>query len=311
MSFEKNIDVLGLGAVAVDFVGTVDLWPAEGTKLPLKGLSLCDGGLAGTALAAVARLGGKASFVGKLGFSDMAKRAVKAFEKEGVDTSYVIREENCDPIVSLIIANTTNGHRNIFWTMQNVQYPLPSEFPDRQWVSKTKVLFVDFSTGEAGVEAAEIASENSIPVVVDVERDAPHVPRLLAACSHVVLSEDFAANYTGTADMPEICKRLRTSALQTIIITRGAKGCAALTSEGFFELPAFKVNVVDTTGCGDVFHGAYALAIARGKTVRQAATFASAAAGLCATKIGGRDGIPTDQELQAFIKSHFDTKEIR
>ena len=298
---DKTIDVFGLGAVTVDFVGTVGSWPCEGAKQPLEDLSIHDGGLVGTALSAVARLGGKACFAGKLGESDMARRAIKAFEKDGVDTSFVIRTENAEPIVAFVFTNSSSGQRNIFWTRQNVQYPLSSEFSDKNWFDNTRVLLVDFEAGTAGIEAAKIASEHNIPVVVDVEQNEPHVVELMAACSHVVVSEDFAAGYTGKAEVRQILEALKTSPKQTVIMTRGENGCAGLTVDGFFKLPAFKVNVVDTTGCGDVFHGAYALAIARGQTVPEAARFASAAAALCATKMGGREGIPTAEQLHSFV----------
>ena len=301
MCLKKSIDVLGLGSVTVDFVGIVKSWPGEGTKQSLQSLSIHDGGLIGTALATVARLGGKACFAGKLGNSDMARRAIEAFKKDGVDTSFVIQTEGAEPIVAFVLTNSSNGQRNIFWTRQNVHYPLPSEFPDKNWFNNTGVLLVDFEAGQAGIEAARIASEHNIPVVVDVEQNEPHVTELMDVCSHVVVSEDFAADYTGNTDIRAILKKLRTSPNKTIIVTRGKDGCAGLASEGMFELPAFKVDSVDTTGCGDVFHGAYALAIARNKTVVEAARFGSAAAALCTTKIGGRDGIPSEEQLQRFI----------
>ena len=299
----KKIDVLGLGSVTVDFVGTTETWPNEGLKQPLKNLSIHDGGLVGTALAAVAKLDGSACFAGKLGNSDMARRAVESLEKECVDTSFIIRTKDAEPIISLIISNVFSGQRNVFWTKQNVQYPYPSEFPDKDWFNNIKVLFVDFSAGYAGVEAAKIATKYNIPVIVDIEHNEPHVLELMAVSSHIVLSENFAADYTGETDIQTMLKKLKTSSNQTVIITRGKNGCIGLTSEGLFELSAFKVDVVDTTGCGDVFHGVYALAIARNKTVVEAAQFASAAAALCATKIGGRDGIPTKQQLDNFVKA--------
>lgn len=295
------IDVLGLGSVAVDFVGVVESWPAEGTKYLFQNLSIHDGGLVGTALTAVARLGGKGCFAGKLGNSEMAKRARSAFEKDGIDTSFLIRTEGAEPIVAFVLTNTVNGKRNIFWTRHNAQYPFPSEFPDKNWFDNIKVLLVDFEAGAAGIEAAKIASEHNLPVVVDVEQNEPHVAELMKVCSHVVLSEDFAAEYTGKNDIAQMLKILKTSPGQTVIITRGENGCAGLTIDQSFEIPAYKIDIVDTTGCGDVFHGAYALAIAQGKTVIGAARFASAAAALCATKLGGRDGIPTVHQLQRFI----------
>ncbi|MFH1616792.1 MAG: PfkB family carbohydrate kinase [Planctomycetota bacterium] len=299
----NRIDVLGLGAVAVDFVGTLRNWPAKGAKKPLQSLSIYDGGLVGTAVTAVARLGGSVRFAGKLGNSDMARRAIEALEKEGVDTSFVIRAENAEPVIAFVYIDSADGQRNVFWTRQNVQYPFSSEFPDKNWFDNTAVVLIDHEAGMAGVETAKVAAQHCIPVVVDVEQNEPHVRQLFTFSSHIVVSEDFAADYTGKTDVQQMLEALKISPDQTIIITCGKNGCAGLAADGLFELPAFKVDVLDTTGCGDVFHGAYALAIARGQTAIEAAHFASAAAALCATKVGGRDGIPTVHKLHSFIQN--------
>jgi sugar/nucleoside kinase (ribokinase family) len=296
-----NIDVLGLGCVAVDYVGKIEKWPGEGQKLPLQSLSTHDGGLTGTAITAVARLRGKAAFAGKLGKSDAARRAIESLEKEGVDTSFVLRDERSEPVIAFVFTNSINGHRNIFFSKENVEYPMPSELPDEKWFDKIKVLLVDFESGLAGLEAAKIADEHGVPVVVDVERDEPYARELLSVSSHIVVPEELLVDFTGCSEPAKNIGSLKTKSDQTVVLTRGEKGCAVLTeNDEYFEVPAFNVEVVDTTGCGDVFHGAYALAIARGQEVLEAVRFASAAAALTATKIGGRDGIPTAEQLQSF-----------
>lgn len=300
----KKYDVLGLGCVAVDLVGVVSQWPQEGTKQIFESLSMHDGGLVGTALAAAARLGGHCGFIGKLGTSDFANRAVASFEKEGIDISLVQRAEGAEPLVSFVVSNSKTGERTICSSQQNVSYPHPDEFADSTWFEKTRVLLIDSEAGDAGVQTARIARDHDIPVVVDVEQDYPHTASMLEAASHIVLSEDFARQYSGKEELPDILRHLGISEDQTVVITRGGRGCTGLTAEGIFELPAFKVEVVDTTGCGDVFHGVYALAIARGRSGVEAATFASAAAAMCATQLGGRDGIPTANKLDNFLNSH-------
>jgi sugar/nucleoside kinase (ribokinase family) len=301
---DSTIDVLGLGAVTVDFVGTVAAWPDRGVKTMLDHFAMCDGGLVGTALVAVSRLGGKAVFAGKLGRSEMARRAVDALRQESVDTSFVIETKDAEPIVALILIDRTGGQRNIFWTRQNVQYPRPGEFPDEDWLARTRVLLIDFESGQAGIEAARIARRHKIPVVIDVERDEPHVAEAMRVSSHIIVSEDFAGGYTGRGHVAEMLTALRSDPEQVVIITRGEKGCAGSSSAGDFALPAFKVDVVDTTGCGDTFHGAFALALARGQAVVPAARFASGAAALCATRLGGRAGIPTAAQLERFLSEH-------
>jgi sulfofructose kinase len=266
--------------------------------------AICDGGLVGTALVAVSRLGGKAAFAGKLGRSELARRAVEAFHSESVDTSFVIETQEAEPIVAVILIERRGGQRNIFWTRQGVQYPMPWEFPQHDWVRRTRVLLIDFESGPAGIEAARIARRHNIPVVIDVERDEPHVAEAMRVSSHIVVSEEFAGGYTGAGDVMEMLAALRTDPQQTVIVTRGENGCAGSSPQGDFTLPAFKVDVVDTTGCGDTFHGAFALALARGLAVVPAARFASGAAALCATQLGGRSGIPTAAQLDRFLNEH-------
>jgi sulfofructose kinase len=298
------IDVLGLGAVTVDCVGTVPAWPEAGVKTMLERFTICDGGLIGTALAAVARLGGRAAFAGMLGQSEMARRARDALHRESVDTSFVVEMEDAEPIMAFIFTERASGQRNIFWTRQNVRYPMPWEFPQPDWIERIRVLMIDFESGQAGIEAARIAREHHIPVVIDVERDEPHVAEAMRVSSHIIVSEDFAGGYTGRRDVTAMLAALRSDPKQVIIVTRGEKGCIGSAGVGDFALPAFPVDVVDTTGCGDTFHGVFALALARGQAVVPAARFASGAAALCATQLGGRAGIPTAAQLEQFLREH-------
>ena len=204
-------------------------------------------------------------------------------------------------LIALILIDRTGGQRNIFWTRQNVQYPMPWEFPERNWFKRTRVWLIDFESGLAGIEAAKVARGHNIPVVIDVERDEPHVAEAMRISSHIIISEEFAGGYTGCSDVTEMLAALRSDPEQVVIVTRGEKGCVGSTGEGDFALPAFKVDVVDTTGCGDTFHGAFALALARGQGVVSAVRFASGAAALCATQLGGRAGIPTAAQLEQFL----------
>ena len=301
---KTSIDVLGLGSVTVDFIGTTKDWPDKGVKKRLDSFTICDGGLVGTALVASARLGGKAAFAGKLGHSEMARRALEALCRESVDTSFVIETENAEPIVGFILIDSTDGQRNIFCSHQNVHYPMPWEFPDKNWFKRTAVLLIDFDSALAGIETAKIAKQHQIPVVMDVERNVPHVVEAMSLTSHIIASEEFAMNYSGSTNAVDMLASLRGDPDQVVIVTRGEYGCVGSSKDGMFELPAFEVDVVDTTGCGDTFHGAFALATARGQPVVSAARFASGAAALCATQLGGRAGIPTAQELEQFLSEH-------
>jgi len=176
--------------------------------------------------------------------------------------------------------------------------------PDQDWLQRVRVFLIDFESGQAGLAAACMARRHQIPVVIDVERDEPHVAEAMRVSSHIIVSEDFAGPYPGRRRVPDMLAALRSDPEQVVIVTRGEKGCVGLSSAGEFTLPAFKVDVVDTTGCGDTFHGAFALALARGLAVVPAARFASGAAALCATQLGGRAGIPTGAQLEQLLREH-------
>jgi sugar/nucleoside kinase (ribokinase family) len=303
---KNSIDVLGIGAVSVDFFGKVDRWPAAGEKQRMEGFSIQDGGLVGTALVAVARLGGTASFVGDLGFSELAERAVHALEIEGVDTSLVLRTRGHEPSVSLVLTLAGGGQRTIFSSQEGVTCPFPEVWSDPQWYRSPRVLLIDHVSGQAGIEAAKIARKHRVTVIIDAERQTEFIEDALANSDHIVVPRDFASLYTGSTAMERLLEGLRQEPHQTVIVTCGSDGCSGLTQECHFHIPAYTVDVVDTTGCGDVFHGAYALMLARGQSVIESAKFASASAALSATKVGGRSGIPKLREVQRLLAAYDD-----
>ncbi len=297
----QNVDVLGFGTATLDYVANVEAWPAEGVKAPVTGLSVHGGGLIGTALVAVSRLGGKASMATKLGRSEVASAVVDGLEKEGVDTSMIIREDGAEPIVAFVFTTGGTGERTIFHSKDKIRFPELEELPDRDWPAKTGCLLIDHYAAEPSLDAARAARENGIPIVIDFEREYPGVSEGLALATHIILGEAFAGQRTGEKTAAGMINTLRTSAEQTLIITRGGAGCVVSTPDGEFDYPAFPVEVVDTTGCGDVFHGVYALALSWSMNTIEAVRLASGAAALCATRLGGRDGIPTMEELEKFL----------
>lgn len=299
----RDYDVFGLGAITLDFIGRLDHWPTPGDKEKLSDLIIAGGGLTGTAMATVAALGGRAAIAGKLGFSVAAEKAMQLLQEAGVDTGNIIRVTDSEPVISFIISDTKTGERTILFSRKNVSYPGPEEFPDRYWYKGTRVLFIDHGTGEAGIKAAEIAKSNGIPVVMDAERDEPGLPKMIRLADHLILGKTFGRNITGKESDQDILVSLKRNDDKVIIITKGSEGLSGTDGQGFFTQPAFRVHTVDTTGSGDVFHGAYALGIARGWRVRDCCSYARAAAAISTTKQGGRNGIPDDAAVQELFKS--------
>jgi sugar/nucleoside kinase (ribokinase family) len=163
-------------------------------------------------------------------------------------------------------------------------------------IRSARVLLVD-NFGIAGmIRAARIARAAGIPVVADFESsDLPEFSRLLALVDHLILSEDFACGLTGARHAAEAARALWTNRRQVVIVTRGAKGCYYLSADDRSpkSMPAFRIQAWNTTGCGDVFHGAYALALARNLEFKERIRFASAAAACKASQDDCQDDLPT------------------
>lgn len=296
----NKFDVTGLGSLAVDYIGSIDKWPEQGTKNPFLDFNIYDGGLTGTALCAVARQGGRAAFIGKLGNSEMAERAAASLAKEGIDLGNLIRDEISEPIIAFVLSNREKDDRNIFFRKERLGFPFPDEIPDKTWFRKTKVFFTDHVAGQAGLEAARIARENQLEIVVDIERIQDNTEGLLDVANHIIVSEKFAELYSGSNRSSDQVRALRKNPWQKLVITRGKEGCSLFKGSESLKLKGIPVEVIDTTGCGDTFHGVYALEIARGKEMHIAAESANIAAALCARKTGGRTGIPGIKELEMF-----------
>jgi ribokinase/sulfofructose kinase len=170
-------------------------------------------------------------------------------------------------------------------------------------IQAARVLLVDHYGIEGMTRAAQIARQGGAAVVADVEReDWPGFHELLALVDHVIVPRDLALRLTGAATPADAVARLWAADRRAVVVTCGAEGCWYRGEEtGVVHQPAFAVPVADTTGCGDVFHGAYAAALAQGQTLAERIRFASAAAALKASRSGGQAGYPTRAEVAAFL----------
>ncbi|MCX7707318.1 MAG: PfkB family carbohydrate kinase, partial [Anaerolineae bacterium] len=158
-----------------------------------------------------------------------------------------------------------------------------------------RVLFVDHTVAAFALEVVPLARRLGIPVVADLERVTPEASALLPMVDHLVVGEGFAQQVTGSAEPAVMVRRLMTPGRTACVVTAGERGCWYAGEETGGEVrhqPALRVLAVDTTGCGDVFHGAYAAMLARGEPLARAVAVATVAAGLKATQPGGRSGIP-------------------
>ena len=295
-------DVLGFGAVAVDDLIYVDEYPPADTKVRMLARRREGGGLTGTALVAAARLGARAAYCGVLGDDELSRFTLREFEREGVDCASVLFRPGARPIYSVVIVSRASGQRNVFTSHEGVHDREPHEITD-ELIQRARVLFVDHTVVEGSLRAVEIAHRRGTPVVGDFEsgRD-PRALELLRQLDHLIVGESFARQVTGRDTPADMVRALAHAGRVCTIVTAGERGCWYAERGGEVRhRPAFRVDVVDTTGCGDVFHGAYAACVARGDSVDRAIQVATATAGLKTTQPGGRSGIPDWATVEAFL----------
>ncbi len=303
MVLAHTFDVLGFGAIAVDELLYVEHYPPADAKTPVADSTRQGGGLTATALVAVARLGGSAAYAGVLGDDELSRYAIASLEEVGVDCSLVRRAPDARPVRAVVIIDLSTGTRNIFADARQFVSRAPEEMTEAL-ISRCRVLFVDHRVARAAVAAAQQAHRLGIPVVADVENLlTPEVPEMMALSDHLIVSQALAQVVTGQDDPARAVERLARAERAATVVTAGEAGSWYAQGRGpVFHQPAFRVDVVDTTGCGDVFHGAYAALLARGEGVPTCVQFASATAALKATRPGGRSGIPTYDEAEAFLR---------
>lgn len=303
---KPRFDVLGLGCTAVDEILYVPSYPPADAKVEVRQRERHCGGLTATALVAAARLGAKVAFAGTLGSDPDSQFVLHTLAREKVNTRHVVHRDGAGPVRSVIVVDEAHRTRNIFYDTKHALGAHPTR-PDASVIKAARVLLVDRFGMPGMIRAARIARAAGIPVVADFE--SSHLPRfaeLLALVHHPILSEKFACRITKTKTAAAAAKALWNENRAAVVITCGARGCWYLAGGQSVprHLPAFKVTALDTTGCGDVFHGAYAMALARGGNLVDRLRWASATAALKATKHGGQAGIPNAAQVKRFLAAH-------
>lgn len=302
---KKIFDVIGLGCVAVDEILFIEKYPHPDSKVQILSRARECGGLTATALVAAARLGGRCAYAGVIGRDDASNFTLNVLRKEGIHVGHVIQDSSASVCRSMILVDS-HQRRNIFYDISAVRGAHPQK-PSADFIRSGKVFFVDNLGVDGMIRAATIARDADIPVVADLERrNSIKLKKLWNLVDHLILSHDMAMSVTGRKSVRQCVEKLISPEKKAVVVTEGNRGCWFWSREtGRIESrPAFRVKVVDTTGCGDVFHGAYALALARGLSMDQRIRMASAAAALKATRPGGQSGIPNLKSVQHFLKTN-------
>lgn len=297
-----QVRVICLGLSAQDQVWRVEqLFAGHSEKIRSTDYTTLGGGMAANAAVTGARLGGAISFWGR-GGEDAAGREMRAaLAAEGIDVANFKLFADGRSSVSGIIVDSS-GERQI--VNFRGSFPEAADWLPLDDVAKASAVLADPRWVDGAEAMFGKARAHCIPTVLDGDvADAEVFERLLPLTDHAIFSEPALAAFAGSADDAALSTLARFNC-RVVAVTRGGDGVSWTENGRLQRRAALSVAVVDTTGAGDVFHGAYALAIGAGLSVPDAMAFAAAAAALKCTRSGGRDGIPSINDCLAFMRTH-------
>lgn len=265
------------------------------------------GGMVGTALVAAARLGASPGYVGIRGSDEIAALKMQYLTRYSVDVSQVVVRPGPESQVVVVYVHGETGERVFLVNHQPIVSLSPEEL-DREYITSAALLLLDSFHFEAALQAAQWMRSAGKPVVLDAGKTSggidPHMADLVTQTDVLICGSGFGSAFTGKPDLREAGLALLAAGPRLVVQTEGAGGCFTTTAKEHFHTPAFAVDVVDTTGAGDVFHGAYLYGLLQGWDIDRNARFSSAVAALKCTHMGGRSGIPTLTEVEGFLAQH-------
>lgn len=291
-----------VGITVLDRIWYIDELPKEGGKHVAKSYTEVGGGPAATAAVAAAKLGAEVDFIGRVGDDDTGRRLLTELESWGVMTRYTRIFANARSSQSAVLVDN-KGERII------ANFPSPDLSDSATWLndidfSQYDVVLADVRWHEGAKHAFTLARKYGALTVLDGDITPQNIADLVELSDHAAFSAPGLERLVGVKDNKAALKKSQLLTNGHVYVTCGAEGCYWLENGDFRHQPAYPIEVVDTTGAGDVFHGALAVALTHSKTIEEAVQFASAVAALKCTRPGGRAGIPDCDQTRSFM-SHF------
>ena len=298
--------LIGFGVAAVDDTFVVDGYPEADTKMRYLRKSRFGGGQTATALVAASRLGCSCRWGGMLGENELSAFYRDVFRREGVAFNETVVASEAEPVHSVIISDARTGSRTIMWGEDKLLAPQLGK-EEFDWIDHAECLFVDQILPEMQLIAARRAAKSGVAIVADIERvDYEPLKDMVELSGHFIFPASMAGPVFGESEPGAVlAKALKAGRKELVCMTDGCRGAwfaVAENPDAVFHQPAFVVEpIVDSNGCGDVFHGAYAACLVKGVSPRDRIRFASAAAALKLRRNGGQTGAPTWRELEEFL----------
>lgn len=294
----RPFQVVGLGLNAVDWICVLPRYPEHNSKMQMERVHKLGGGQAATASALCARYGLKIRYIGRVGNDDVGTYSMGSLQKEPMDISCVDAVAGAFSQFAIILVDRPTGERTILWQRDPKLLYREGELK-REWIVQGQLLHLDGHDQPASIQAARWAREAGMKVSLDIDRVQAGVEELLELTDFAIPTVDFVCQFSGKQDWKEGLAEVSQATSGFVAVTRGKVGSAAVWRAQIIEVPGIRVQAVDTTGAGDVFHGAFVYSLFQDWSVERCLRFANAAGALACTRYGARAGIPPIEEVLA------------
>ncbi len=296
--------IVGIGANVFDTLYNIPTYPTEDTKMRATASKTAGGGPVATGLVAAQKLGEDTAYIGVLSDDNGGKFLKEDFEKYGVETELIDIKSGYRSFASVLWLCADTATRTCVFDKGDLPALKLSEF-QKQAVRDAEILMVDGNELDAAVEAAKIARDSGTKVLYDCGGLYEGVEKLLALTDIMIPSEEFSLGHTGCKTAEEAAKRLyETYNPEVVVITQGKKGGIIFDGEKTISYPIYPAVVVDSNGSGDVFHGAFAAAVAKGYDFLKCCHFSSAVSALKCTGVGARESVPNFETTKKYLKEN-------
>lgn len=302
---KSRYDVVGFGVSTLDLLQVVDELPGQELVQKAYESSVQGGGPVATAMVALAKLGSRAAMIDRVGDDWRGRQILEEYQGAGVATAYVQIDQGASSALASILVRKRDGARTITYSPGSCRELSWAEI-DHKVIGGAQILHMNGRHWPSCVEAAKLARKNGVKVSFDggAGRFRPEMATLMPFVDICIVAQQFAFQFSGCAGVVEAALKIMEAGPELVVITAGTAGSWVYVQDGAaFHQPAYVIkDVIDTTGAGDVFHGAFLHGIVSGFDLQKTAQLASAAAALSTRFLGGRGGIPSFEEVGEFIK---------
>jgi sulfofructose kinase len=304
LSTNKQFDAAGFGVNAVDHLLLVPGFPSHATKTRLNEYKQAAGGQTASAIVALQRLGMRTAYAGRFGDDPEGRFGLQSMRDEGVDLAFAEVVNDAPTQVGYIIIEAERGERTVIWDRDQRLAYTPAEAPV-EFAGKARVLHLDSHDPRACARMARAARDAGTIVSADIDNVYDGLPELLPLIDVLISSKEFPRLLTGISDSRTALSEIKARYGCALVgLTKGGRGATVLCSGEFLETPAFQVpgGCVDTTGAGDAFHGGFLYGLLQGENAETSLRLGCAVAALGCRALGARTGLPTREELDAFLQ---------